>query len=577
MTLGQALALAQRKPKTGPGRKLFLACGFQPLHLATFLKAHFAERFPDSYGEIETGLYGDLIGSLNRAAASEAEAIAVAVEWSDIDPRLGLRSTGGWALSLQDEIVAGSEAQFARLAAAIRDAAAKKPIALAPPALPLRLLGHTAGWQSSRHELALQRQLAAFLADAAAIRGVSVLNTASLARVSPEPSRQDPLLDLQAGFPYTIAHTSALAKQFIQILFPPAAGKGFITDLDDTFWSGIVGEVGVQGVTWSLADHAQVHGLYQQMLRHLSEMGVLLAIASKNEAAVVEEALRREDLLVSGQSFFPVCAHWGPKSNSIAEILRAWNIGPDSVVFIDDSALEIEEVRAAFPSMTCLQFPKKQPAKVVDLLEQLRDFFGKPEIHQEDALRQASIRANAAFEAAKAGVVDGDFVRSLQGRLTFDCRKDPENHRLLELVNKTNQFNLNGTRLSEGEWRKQLEDDHSLVVGVSHDEKFGPLGTIAVIAGRKVDRDIQLTSWVLSCRAFSRKIEHHMMDFLFRHCQAERVRMDYRRTSRNQPLQSYLKTLGLNADEDGEMLLSREQFLNHSEDLPHQVRYKTND
>ena len=139
--------------------------------------------------------------------------------------------------------------------------------------------------------------------------------------------------------------------------------KGLITDLDETLWSGIVGEVGVAGVCWSLTDHAQIHGLYQQVLRHLSEMGVLLGIVSKNELAVVEEALRREDLLIPARSWFPVIAGWGPKSDSIGAILRTWNVGAESVVFVDDSAMELEEVRTAFPAMTCLPFSRKAPGE----------------------------------------------------------------------------------------------------------------------------------------------------------------------------------------------------------------------
>ena len=54
-----------------------------------------------------------------------------------------------------------------------------------------------------------------------------------------------------------------------------------------------------------MGEHAQIHGLYQQQLRHFSEMGVLLAIASKNDPAVAEEALRREDLLVEPPSAQP--------------------------------------------------------------------------------------------------------------------------------------------------------------------------------------------------------------------------------------------------------------------------------
>jgi hypothetical protein len=87
----------------------FLVCGFQPLHLATFLQGYFAARFPDEAAEIRTGLYGDLERTLLTAADSEAEAAAVVIEWEDLDPRLGLRSAGNWALSAQADIIAGCQ------------------------------------------------------------------------------------------------------------------------------------------------------------------------------------------------------------------------------------------------------------------------------------------------------------------------------------------------------------------------------------------------------------------------------------------------------------------------------------
>ena len=446
------------------------------------------------------------------------------------------------------------------------------PVALVPPTLPSSLLGHTAGWQWSASELDLQRQLATFLVAAARIRGVAVMSSAALARVSPEASRLDPQMELRAGFPYTITHSSAVANLVVKLLFPPAPMKGLITDLDETFWAGIVGEDGVRGVSWTLTDHAAIHGLYQQMLAHLAEMGVLLAVASKNELSVVEEAFERDDLLVEGKTFFPVLANWGPKSESIAEILRVWNIGADGVVFVDDSGLELDEVQQAFPAMKCLQFTKKQPAKVLALLEQLRDLFGKPAVQREDALRQSSIRANASLQAAAADTVDGQFLLGLKGRVAFDCKKDPANKRLLDLINKTNQFNLNGVRVSEGEWLRHLQDRNALVCGVSYEDKFGPLGSIGVLSGVHSDDKLQVTSWVLSCRAFSRKIEDHMLNHLFNHHGVAALRFAFRATDRNQPLRSYLASLGLDAETGGTQELSREQFQNRNEELPHQVR-----
>ncbi len=570
MTLGQALGLVQQQREKDRRRRIFLVCGFQPLHLGTLLQAHYAQRFPDEAADIQTGLYGDLEQALLMAAASEAEAAAVVIEWTDLDPRLGLRSAGGWALSVQADIVESCHRRLDRLLRGLEALAARMPVALVPPTLPITLLGHTTRWQWSPNELELQKQAATFLAEAGQISGVAILNSSSLAHASPEPARFDAAMELRAGFPYTIPHASAVAGQVVKLLFSPMPMKGLITDLDETLWSGIVGEVGVHGVSWSLAEHAQIHGLYQQMLHHLSEMGVLLAVASKNELSVVEAALQREDLLVPAKSLFPICANWGPKSDSVAEILRIWNIGAESVVFIDDSAMEIEEVRTAFPAMTCLQFSKKEPATTLEILRQLRDLFGKAAVHQEDTLRAASIRANASIQGA-AGSAKAEFVRGLQGRLTFDCRKDPSNKRLLELINKTNQFNLNGVRVSEGEWMRHLADPASIAVSISYEDKFGPLGVIGVVAGKQAGRHLEVSTWVMSCRAFSRRIEYHTLQHLFQSCGVDSISLCSRSTERNEPLQQFLQLVGASADGTEKRVVLREAFLQVEHELPHRV------
>src|SRR6266849_10424322 len=106
LTLNQALAALKQVDNATSRSEIFLACGFQPLHLATFFKAYFSKRFPGHKADILTGLYGDLQGALSSAAASAATAAAVVIEWSDLDPRLGLRSAGGWGLSVQRDILA---------------------------------------------------------------------------------------------------------------------------------------------------------------------------------------------------------------------------------------------------------------------------------------------------------------------------------------------------------------------------------------------------------------------------------------------------------------------------------------
>lgn len=440
------------------------------------------------------------------------------------------------------------------------------PVAVAPPSLPLPPIGNTIRAQSSVFELELEQQLAAFLLRVSRLSGVRVVQ-----RRYAEASSFDARMELLAGFPYTVPFADALASSLVDVLYQPGPKKGLITDLDETLWSGIVGEVGVEGVSWSQERHAQIHGLYQQMLGHLAGCGVLLGVCSKNEFSTVEAALARKDLFLNPESLFPIHANWGPKSASIARILKTWNIGADAVVFVDDNPMELEEVQRAHPGITCLRFPGKDAAGVWNLLGSLRDLFGKPLLMEEDRLRQASIRASAQIEEMSGDAASPEFLRSLQGTVTLDWNADSSDKRALELINKTNQFNLNGLRIEEGEWRRRLEYEHTVMAMASYQDKFGPLGKVAVLLGSRHGARIKVSHWVMSCRAFSRRVEHHTLDGLFHHSDVEEIEFAFEATARNQPLQEFFHSLGISTEAEGACCVSRAGFRERCGVLPHQV------
>jgi FkbH-like protein len=566
MTLNEALSRIRSAPSEGASTQVFLACGFQALHLSTLLKAYCLNALPDRTVQLDTGLYGDLPGNIRKAADSTATAAAVIIEWSDLDPRLGLRSSGGWAGASRQDIPLSVRTRAGQLRDAIQSLASKMPVAVAGPSLPLPPVGSTIGAQASVIELELRHEVSGLLLLLSELAGVRIVQPL-YADQSPA-SRLDAKMELLAGFPYTIPHADAMAKALSAVLFPPAPKKGLITDLDDTLWAGLVGEIGVDAVCWDHANHAQPHGLYQQMLGRLADCGVLIAVASKNEQAVVKTALERNDLFFDANTLFPVIASWGPKSQSVAQILATWNIGADSVVFVDDNPMELDEVRQAFPGIVGLQFHPKDPAKVWNLIETLRDCFGKPVVLAEDSLRRESIRASAAIREAGDQAASPDFLQSLQGVVTLDFGKNGSDKRPLELINKTNQFNLNGRRISEGEWQRILACDKCLVVSVSYQDKFGPLGKIGVLVANQQDQRLEVTHWVLSCRAFSRKIEHHTLDCLLKQTGAEAVEFAFTATDRNQPLQEFLRALQV---DESKRCLTADRFLSQRGDLPHQV------
>lgn len=572
MKLIEALEIVRRSASAPSCSRVFLACGFTPLHLQTFLSAELFLAAPDKRVEFQTGLFGDLAGSLERLNSGGVQHLAVVVEWSDIDPRLGARSLGGWRLSQMPSIIETAQRFLARLQRAIISASAEIPTVVSPPSLPLPPMFTCPRTAVSSHEAQLRSAVASFIERLAKEPGVSVVNAQYLDDLSPLASRYDLKAELSSGFPYTLLHASAVGKVLADLIRRRVPKKGLITDLDDTTWIGILGDDGIEGISWDLEHHSQVHGLYQQVLASLASSGVLLAVASKNDPSAVRAAFKKTNLLLTEDDIFPLETHWGLKSESVARILKAWNVGADSVVFIDDSPMELAEVRAAFPEMECIGFPKGDDQAVWEMLKRLRDFFGKSAPTEEDLLRTVSIRQAESWrqiDSLPEGGAD-DFLKAADAHIVFHENASPLDRRALELVNKTNQFNLNGRRFSEVGWRDLFNDPTAFLATASYTDRFGPLGKIAVIAGRSSGRTVHVDTWVMSCRAFSRRIEHQCLRHLFEAFGADDIVFDYEATPRNGPLQEFLTTL-LAAPPAAGVRLSKSEFLSKLPPLFHVV------
>jgi len=578
MKLIDALAVARRPvAEDASPLKVFLACGFTPLHLETFLAAALSDRSPLERVEVTTGLFGDLAGNIERVEGEGPDVVVAVVEWQDLDARLGIRRLGGWRVEDLPDIVNSAERTMGRLEKAIIGAAELTPTYVSLPTLPLPPLFTTASAQASGYELQLRLCVSRLAATLAAHSRIRITSTQRLDEMSPLASRFDIQSELSAGFPYQLAHASAIAELLAALIRNSGPKKGLITDLDDTLWSGILGEDGVEGISWHLDQQTHTHGLYQQFLASLASAGVLTAVASKNDPALVEQAFDRQDLLIGKKSLYPIDAHWGPKSESVRRILKTWNIAADSVIFIDDSPMELAEVKAVFPEMECLLFPKSDPSAFWQLLRRLRDLFGKSILSEEDSIRLQSIRAAATLPGSSNGDTTSldSFLRDAQATVVFTFGKQKDDHRAFELINKTNQFNLNGKRLNETSWTAYLNDPTTFVMTVSYEDKYGPLGKIAVLLGRVQGTVATINYWVMSCRAFSRRIEQQSLRWLFEELHLREVHFDYQPTERNKPICDFLSSI-VGAPLNGDLRISMASFFEKCPPLFHQIKATAN-
>ena len=575
MRLSEALTIVRTPvptPATATPFSLALMCGFTPLHLETFVNARLRIALPRHEVTIHSGVYGDLADNLERTRRESLDAAAIVMEWSDLDSRLGLRSLGGWGESAVADILDGAARRLTRLQHLIVELSSRCGVVVSLPGLGLPPLQPTVPtFLASSFALRVRDLVSAFAVRLSGYDRIQIVNPEWIDRASHPADRFDAGSELLSGFPYTISHASVLSESLVRLIQTPSPKKGIITDLDDTLWKGIVGEIGAANVSWSLDGHAHMHGVYQALLRSLAEMGVLIAVASKNDAAVVDEVFRRPDLVLPIDRVFPVEVHWSAKSGSVDRVLQAWNVGAESVVFVDDSPSELAEVQAAHPAVECIRFPRA-PRDIDRLIARLRDLFAKPLITEEDRIRLDSLRRSGPI--ASAGVTAAEdisaFHQQASSVLTFTTGKNALDARALELVNKTNQFNLNGQRYTDDGLRRRLGETGAFLMKASYADKYGPLGVITVVIGHAGPGTLTIDSWVMSCRAFSRRIEYACLDHLFRRFDVAQIDFNFAVTDRNKPLRDFFAEL-LSHEPASAFSLPRQMFHDRSVPLFHTI------
>lgn len=323
---------------------------------------------------------------------------------------------------------------------------------------------------------------------------------------------------------------------------PVPRKKGIITDLDGTLWEGIVGE----------GDDIRVHEDYRDFLREAAKQGILIGIATRNDAQLVKALVSLSDAFEGFRQFiFPIEADWGAKSPAVARILKTWNVSAQDVVFVDDSFVELEEVKNMFPDITLMPYDERATAE-------LRKYFPPREATPEDLTRVANIKAGVQFqrELASAAHMD-DFLLHLNGEIEFTEGWTP---RVQELIEKVNQFNMNGIR-----WAEDTLKSMDVVVSVDYRDKFGLYGTVAAYAGDIINGDeLILRAFVLSCRVFNRRIEYHMLSHMFTYVDRVSLHSAHRSEDhRNRAFMHFLSELPLN--------LTAETFPKQTPMLPHSV------
>jgi FkbH-like protein len=342
-----------------------------------------------------------------------------------------------------------------------------------------------------------------------------------------------------SGFPLHGNVLGTLAHRVMDTLLRPRRepAKLLITDLDHTLWHGVIAEDGVQGIAASAEGVGYRHFVYQGLLLRLKGEGILLAAVSRNSPEVALAPLQGGNLLMTEDDFVAVVASYHAKSAQIRELTRQLNLGLESVVFVDDNPVELEEVARQLPAVQCLAFPVKDSG-LPEFLNALVERCGHGTVTAEDRgrteLYRRRLEGMVPQEAQGADLEQ--FLKDLRMRLVVHDRSRGDRTRAVQLINKTNQFNLNGIRWTNEAVGEVLARGGRLFTAELNDRT----GSHGEILACLISPDGTVQSFVLSCRVFQRRVEHVFCAWLARHASAP-ARIRFAATTRNEPFQMFMK------------------------------------
>lgn len=347
--------------------------------------------------------------------------------------------------------------------------------------------------------------------------------------------------------------------------------KVLVLDLDNTLWGGLAGEADHTPIVLSEDHSGLAYKNLQRVILQMQKQGVLLAIASKNNEEDALEILRRHpDMLLREEAFAAKRISWKPKHESIREIAEELNLGLDSMVFFDDNPTERQLIKEMLPQVTVPDFPDKPEELAPAMAAIYKQYFEKPALTAEDRQKTAQYAANAERKKLQGSTTSfEDYIQQL--RIVVQ-QEEPVIHteRLLQLLNKTNQFNLTTRRHTQSELAQLLDNPEKRIYFYDVKDRFGDNGLVAAVivdlgqkknasgqkdtckkaAGKEAVRKeavCRIEEFVMSCRVMGKQIEYAILEAVAEELRKEgytELRGRYIPSAKNKPVEKLYEQLG---------------------------------
>jgi len=172
-------------------------------------------------------------------------------------------------------------------------------------------------------------------------------------------------------------------------------------------------------------------------------------------------------------------------------------------------------VRHALPEVDVIVLPG-DPAGYVAALAAY-PWFETASFTAEDAKRTETYRARAEAQEleTQSGSLEG-FLASLEMRAVVAPFDDAHLPRIVQLIGKTNQFNLTTRRHGQAAVESMMNDPEHVHLYMTLEDRFTNHGLIGLAIGRRDGDVMEIDTLLMSCRVIGRTAENVMVGELAR-------------------------------------------------------------
>lgn len=324
--------------------------------------------------------------------------------------------------------------------------------------------------------------------------------------------------------------------------------KGFVLDLDNTLWGGVIGDDGVEGIKVGPEEpQGQVYSEFQRYLKEHKQLGLILNIDSKNDYENAIAGLKHPDSELDEDDFVVIKANWEPKDLNFKQIADELTLLPESLVFVDDNPAERHIVSEQLKGVCTPEL--SSPEHFIEVLDR-NGFFEVTTLSKDDLKRNEMYKENIQRAKAEASFNNyKDYLLSLNMKGIIKPFEPLYVERISQLSNKSNQFNLTTQRYTVNDIEQISEDENYITLYGKLIDRFGDNGLVSVVIGHVVEDVCEIDLWIMSCRVLKRELEYAMMDELVKKCKEKGVNKiigHYYPTAKNNMVRDFYSLQGFN-------------------------------